>query len=775
MYAPVGWGKSYYLFQLYKEEKPKGNIFYIEETKETTLEEQIAALPNAERLTILISKLEWILESGKIHIIYQLLKERLGRDTFLISSTVPMPKEFYSLVLFYRVILYGIEQLRPSKETVRKYFLDREISLTDKELEKIEQDFQNQPLSLSLLELPLKKSKKGYCNLVREQCLEELYSYLDITFFRFLDIKEQSALLRLSCFERINEEKIAFVLKSSYKEAQDFIEHIIKKGSILERNENGLCFYPLFHQFLRHMQYKYLSTQELDDWYCQMIDYFHEHHSLKDALYFSYVLKKDEMMAEFMDKILQEEFGYKTFFSLEKYYLKLSPYYLELYPRLIFLASILESFYGNRSVFYSYQNLLYQKLEQSVSEEEVLLIQGLLLYQQIFATEGFDLEKLENILSEIHKNSALLSYCNWNFAPYHISILHGNKDYCKSISVKDLQKILEMNEVQDAVTQVFGDVIKDFLLFIMAEVYYEQNELDLAFEIVMKSWKEARTNKNIRMQQLCIANMIDVFLAKNQSEQIEKFQMRNLEMNMEEEDLLYTMHFRAFQVRYYLNINDKEQILHWLEEEAPDEKEHFYTTLYYVYLVKVRVYIWKEDYILAKVLLQMLRNFADEYKMYFLQIQVRMLDAVIYYREENSRWSKELEDALSMGKEIGFIRVFADEGTILYAPLQKFLEICKEEWEEDEYLKKVLVATRAQMMICPNYMLQDKQIDLSVFSGSEKNVMRFLVQGKKNSEIADLLGVSENTVKYHLKNIYQKLEVKNRSQAINRINEVKLL
>ncbi len=48
----------------------------------------------------------------------------------------------------------------------------------------------------------------------------------------------------------------------------------------------------------------------------------------------------------------------------------------------------------------------------------------------------------------------------------------------------------------------------------------------------------------------------------------------------------------------------------------------------------------------------------------------------------------------------------------------------------------------------------------------EKEVMDLLATGLLNKEMAYTLGLSLNTVKNHLKNIYQKLEVKNRLEAI---------
>src|SRR5207248_10068061 len=49
----------------------------------------------------------------------------------------------------------------------------------------------------------------------------------------------------------------------------------------------------------------------------------------------------------------------------------------------------------------------------------------------------------------------------------------------------------------------------------------------------------------------------------------------------------------------------------------------------------------------------------------------------------------------------------------------------------------------------------------------EREVLNFLVQGiTSNRELAERLVVSENTVKYHLRNILDKLHVQNRAQVV---------
>ncbi len=57
-------------------------------------------------------------------------------------------------------------------------------------------------------------------------------------------------------------------------------------------------------------------------------------------------------------------------------------------------------------------------------------------------------------------------------------------------------------------------------------------------------------------------------------------------------------------------------------------------------------------------------------------------------------------------------------------------------------------------------------------SKRESGIMILLQKGMSNRIISEEVGVSVNTVKYHLKKIYKKLHAQNRVDAINKYNKL---
>ena len=57
----------------------------------------------------------------------------------------------------------------------------------------------------------------------------------------------------------------------------------------------------------------------------------------------------------------------------------------------------------------------------------------------------------------------------------------------------------------------------------------------------------------------------------------------------------------------------------------------------------------------------------------------------------------------------------------------------------------------------------------------EREVLEELAHGRSNKEIARLLDMTEHTVKFHLKNVFAKLDVARRTQAVARARELGLI
>ena len=59
----------------------------------------------------------------------------------------------------------------------------------------------------------------------------------------------------------------------------------------------------------------------------------------------------------------------------------------------------------------------------------------------------------------------------------------------------------------------------------------------------------------------------------------------------------------------------------------------------------------------------------------------------------------------------------------------------------------------------------------SKLSKTELKIIKLLEKGLSNKSISFQCSISENTVKFHLKNIFKKLNVHNRVEAIYKLNK----
>jgi LuxR family maltose regulon positive regulatory protein len=144
-----------------------------------------------------------------------------------------------------------------------------------------------------------------------------------------------------------------------------------------------------------------------------------------------------------------------------------------------------------------------------------------------------------------------------------------------------------------------------------------------------------------------------------------------------------------------------------------------------------------------------------------------------------------LERALILAEPEGYIRIFVDEGVPVAALLTqiargessvaayaaRLLEAFPERLEARELSlgDSVPTSSRGALWAPQTSMLVEP------LSEREREVLRLIADGHSNQVIADRLVVAVSTVKKHVNNLYGKLDVQSRTQALIRARELHLL
>ena len=130
-----------------------------------------------------------------------------------------------------------------------------------------------------------------------------------------------------------------------------------------------------------------------------------------------------------------------------------------------------------------------------------------------------------------------------------------------------------------------------------------------------------------------------------------------------------------------------------------------------------------------------------------------------------------LERALVLARPEGYVRLFVDEGPPVLALLRHarvlsavpgYIATLLSAFGEQHVSELPLPSARSGSLLEP-------------LTGREREVLRLLLEGASNREIARHLVLSVNTVKRHVYNICGKLGVQSRAQAIIRASDLSLL
>jgi len=192
----------------------------------------------------------------------------------------------------------------------------------------------------------------------------------------------------------------------------------------------------------------------------------------------------------------------------------------------------------------------------------------------------------------------------------------------------------------------------------------------------------------------------------------------------------------------------------------------------YEYLVWARLLLAQNENEKSSQLLAHLLEAAEDRGRTERVIEILILQALALQSLIGEEVSlKTLKRALLLAEPEGYIRLFVDEGR----PMERLLQRAESYNYSPGYVSQLLEAFEketAQMQSSPQssaFRLIDP------LSDREIEVLHLLMKDLSGLKIADKLFISLNTVKTHIKNIYSKLNVHSRSEAVELAKKLHLI
>jgi LuxR family maltose regulon positive regulatory protein len=131
-----------------------------------------------------------------------------------------------------------------------------------------------------------------------------------------------------------------------------------------------------------------------------------------------------------------------------------------------------------------------------------------------------------------------------------------------------------------------------------------------------------------------------------------------------------------------------------------------------------------------------------------------------------------LTDALIKGEPEGYVRTFADEGRLLLPLLRRALL----QGTTPEYTASLISTISAEERRRRGHADPSEGVRSgAMLSARELEIMKLIGAGLSNRQIADRLVVTVGTVKVHVYSIMQKLNARNRTEAVARARGLQLI
>jgi LuxR family maltose regulon positive regulatory protein len=176
------------------------------------------------------------------------------------------------------------------------------------------------------------------------------------------------------------------------------------------------------------------------------------------------------------------------------------------------------------------------------------------------------------------------------------------------------------------------------------------------------------------------------------------------------------------------------------------------------------------------------RNFCTQHRAARSQIRWGLLLAeALAARGEEQAAHRALRDALSVGASSGFTRSFLDEGPVIEKMLRDIYgarDADADRHPTDSFGSAILLACdvgRAPANTSATATVEATGGPLGRLTARELEILTLASSGMRNNEIGKRLGLKEGSVKWYMRQVYDKMGTRRRWQAVERARKFGLI
>ncbi|MBE9918157.1 LuxR family transcriptional regulator [Paenibacillus donghaensis] len=297
----------------------------------------------------------------------------------------------------------------------------------------------------------------------------------------------------------------------------------------------------------------------------------------------------------------------------------------------------------------------------------------------------------------------------------------------------------------------------------LARIAYERNDLDTAERYALRAFQLAQQFEDTDRAVACEVFLAKLKLALGEWREAAAVLARADRSARQQHFLNQIPHIAEVQVLILLHQGDVEEADRLAQQ-------------YGLQFSKARVHLAKDHPTAALDVLETLRRQAEANNREDERLKVMVLQAIaLHGNGDKIKAVKRFADALALAESEGFIRTFVDEG----APMKGLLREAAGYGIMPNDLGKLLTAMEAEGLGIKDEpdrrSAQAGKLLIEPLSNRELEVLRLIAQGLSNREISERLFIALTTVKGHNRIIFDKLQVKRRTEAVARARQLGLL